>query len=82
MRGDFMTFADCLRLLRLSVYMSQATLAEMSGIPLGTIKGWETSRQYPTPEHFGTLVEFFENTDASIRKIDALKEIYLQCKKK
>ena len=82
MKGDFMTFADCLRLIRLSVYMSQATLAEMSGIALGTIKGWETSRQFPTPEHFGTLVEFFEENDASPQKIDALKEIYLQCKKK
>ena len=82
MRSEVTIFAECLRKLRLSAYLSQAGLSELSGIPLGTIKGWETSRQYPTPEHFGRLVEFFGDTDVSVKLLEQFKEIYLQCKKK
>ena len=82
MRGDFMTFAERLKFLRCSIYLTQAELSALSGIPLGTIKGWETDRQYPTLEHFSILEEFLKQNGADKWKTEELRGIYLKCKTK
>jgi transcriptional regulator with XRE-family HTH domain len=40
-------FAHCLRRLRAEARLSQAGLAAASGVPVGTIRGYEISRSEP-----------------------------------
>jgi transcriptional regulator with XRE-family HTH domain len=52
-----MNFADALRRLREQAGLTQAGLAERSGIPIRTIQGWEQGQRCPVSPAFFTLVK-------------------------
>lgn len=67
-----MTFAERLKELRVKAVMTQEALATASGVPLGTLRGYEQAKRIPG---FGAIVRLAEALGTDCRAFAGCSDI-------
>jgi DNA-binding transcriptional regulator YiaG len=71
-KANVLLFARELRSIRIALRFTQESFALALKIPLSTYKGWEYAKQLPCAENMRTLVEYVENKDIYMGKLEQL----------